>query len=55
MKYKYRFILMFFGLLVASIEPATEEANIWLFWTIVVKLIGIGMCYFGATYKTDEA
>ena len=42
------------GFLIASIDPATDKADTWLLWTIVLKAIGIGMCYFGATYKNKE-
>lgn len=54
MKTKFRLFIMAVGFLIASIDPATDKADTWLLWTIVLKAIGIGMCYFGATYKNKE-
>ena len=51
MKYRYRFILLIVGMIIAMVEPQTDEVNKWFFWTIVVKLVGIGLMYFGTTYN----
>ena len=53
MKTRTRFILLMAGLILGSVEPMTDNADKWLFWTIVVKVLGIGLCLFAATYKKD--
>ena len=53
MKTRTRFILLMAGLILGSVEPMTDNADKWLFWTVVVKVFGVGLCYFAATFKRN--